>query len=101
MLACLAHEVLSRDQKVFRRVQTLAHEGADYGAAAAAVGMIEAVHFLVVRAMKKTWGFDVEAIQPFDRNFARTYLYPYKDQYRGLVTRCLKVPGVWQRLLGL
>ena len=53
--------------------------------------------------MKKTWGFDVEAVQPYDRDFARTYLYPYKDQdlYRALVARCMEVPGVWQRLLGL
>ena len=70
---------------------------------AASVGTIEAIYFLIVRAMKKTWGFDVEAVQPYDRDFARTYLYPYKDQdlYRALVARCMEVPGVWQRLLGL
>ena len=101
LLACLADEVISRDQEVFQRIQALAHQEGGYGVNAMSVTKLEALYFLVGREMKKTWGYAVEDVQPYDRNFARTYLYPYKAQYRAVVARCFEVPGIWQRLLGL
>ncbi len=99
-LACLADEVISRDQKVFQRIRVLAQQ-AGYGVDAATVNRLEAIYFLVARAMKKIWRLDLEAVQPYDRDFARTYLYPYRKHYRAPVARCLQISGVWQRLLAL
>jgi len=99
LLACLAHEVFSRNPGVFQRVQELAHR--QYGVDAMSVTKAEGIYFLVAKAMKKTWGYDVEAVQPDNQDFVRTYLHPYRVQYRSLVARCLEVPGIWQRLLGL
>ena len=99
-LACLADELFSRNFEALQRVQALAH-AAGYGDNATAVTKLEAIYFLVAKVMNKTWGYDVEAVQEYDRDFARTYLYPYREQYRAAVSRCFDVPGIWQRLLGL
>lgn len=101
LLACLADEVISHDAKMFRRIQVRAHQEAQYGSDARSVSKLQAIHFVVTRAVQQRWRFDVEAIQPYPEDFARTYLYPYKTEYAALVARCLEIPGVWQRLLAL
>jgi len=100
-LTCLADEMMSRSPELFSALQQLAHSQASYGVEAASVTRLESIYFVVARALQTAWDYDLEEIQQFPGDFARTYLYPYKEAYRATVARCLEVPCAPARLLAL
>jgi hypothetical protein len=100
-LACLADELMSRSPELFSAIQHLAHSEAAYGVDPASVTRLECIYFVVARALQTAWNYELEEIQQFPSDFARTYLYPYKEAYRTTVARCLEIPRAPQRLLAL
>src|SRR5206468_802030 len=84
-LACLANEMMSRSPELFSALQQLAHSQGSYGVDPVSVTRLECIYFVVARALHTAWDYDLEEIQAFPNDFARTYLYPYKEAYRTTV----------------